>query len=525
MKTSLLLLVAATVGQLDLADLAVADLARVPAEHRHQVRYLVLDDFPPAVRPLKVKVFSGHCNGLSRETDLTPLYVVPGSQLALVRLALDDYAWKFDTWEQLADVDPWDHVTVETISEPAALLPFSWKIFPDNPGQKFLYRSGEMVGGYDLAGSFFRPFAAGQWGKSGPSPFPVDRAQPGLSTRRRVLTDRLGKGVAQLATLTGSQAPILRASWFFNQTAAAESRKPSYYDFLGIKDEKAFQALVGFDPTKTRRKVELREAVADSGVAPGAVRGIVRETAEDGPYWVTYDFRRGLDRVNPLRVLGRDLDVEFRNAKTADVATEQQGPLANGLWAWFLGDNTGKRQATAPDFAASDHVSRSNDKRVHVNVSCLRCHVPGGVQAVDGWVRNLIQPPLALQSPDYRKLRELRQQYLRRLVPYIERDRAAYAAAVIECTGLDAKTFQAAYAAEWERYEDARVDAAWAARDLGLTEKVFVGHLSAYLKATGNLDPVLSVFLLTGTRRRTIAMRQWEEAFPIARQLSKGSRP
>lgn len=514
-----------TTGQLELADVALADVRKVPAELQGRVRYLTLDEFTPAQRASAKKVLDGHVNGLSRETDLTPLAVVNGSAGAVLRLALDDYGWDRKVYEQLKDQDPYDHVTIETVSEPAVATGFVWRNVNGKPDQRYLRENGRLVGKLELKSGLFFPWIRQQWGRGGKPPVPVDAGLQRRTGKQRVLADRLGKGVAELARLTRSEVPILKAAWFFNQTAAGEGRTPNYYDFLGIANEKAFQDLVGFDAQKKRRKVEIREVVAVSGVSPADVRAIVRETAEDGGYWKTYDFRRALDRVNGLRVLGRDIDTEFANAGANDAATEQQGPLPNGLWAWFLGNNAGVRQDTAPDFAASDHQSKSNDHRVHINVSCLRCHRPGGMNDIDTYIRNLIQPPLALQSPDYKVLRQLRQQYLRRLVPFVERDRAAYAAAVLECTGWPVETYQAAYAAFWERYEDAKVDLAWAARDLGVKPQAFKAALSASLLATGSLDNVLAVFLLDGQRKRTIGIRQWEEAFPLARQLMKGSIP
>jgi len=403
------------------------------------------------------KVLSGHVTGLSKETDIT----LPARVApGLFRVNLDDYGWDREVYERLANADPWYHVRVEL----------------------------------QLRGKKFKRTAQAPW---------------------------MGKGIYELVYLTQSQAPILRMDWFFNQTTAGEGRDPNYYDFLGIKDEKTFHALVGYDSKRKRRKVELREAVAESGVSPGRARGIVRETAEDGALWLTYDFRKAVDKLNPLRVLGRDLDREFRKADVNDVATEQFGHLPNGMWAWYLGNNKGERQVTAPDFAASDNRSKSNDHRVHINVSCIRCHADAGIQPIDGWIRNLISPPLALQSPDYKVLRELRQQYLRKLEPFIEKDKLGHAVAVLEATGWKAEVYATKYAEYWERYEDARVDAEYAALDLGIDVKVFQRKLGTYLQATNQLDSVLSAFLLEGRRARTIGIRQWEEAHVLAREIVK----
>lgn len=442
------------VGQADLVDACVVDVRKLPAAQQTRVRYLTAG---PHAQPDDVKVIAGHVNGLSRETDLiVPHVVAPG----LWRIMIDDYGWKAATFEQLAVADPWYHVKLERTVK---------------------------IKGKDKV--FFRAAQSAH----------------------------MGHGIAQLVALTQSKAPILRADWFFNQTAAAENRTPNYYDFLGIKSEKDFQTLIGFDAKKKRRKTEIREATANSGIAPAGVRAIIRETSEEGGYWITLDFRKPLEKLNALRVLGRDLDDEFNKAGVNDVATEQFGPLPNDLWAWYLGNNKGERQATAPDFAATDYQSTSNDKKVHVNASCMRCHRNAGVQGINAWIRNLNELPLALQSPDYKELRLARQQYGRRLEPFIDKDRTRQTAAVLECTGWEAKVYSEKYAEYWERYEDARVDAAYAAADCGLTEKEFRMKLTRSLKA--GLDPVLTVFLKEGDRKRTIGIRQWEEAFPLAMEI------
>lgn len=152
----------------------------------------------------------------------------------------------------------------------------------------------------------------------------------------------------------------------------------------------------------------------------------------------------------------------------------------------------------------------------------MRCHAHAGLHDLDGWTRNLFRPPLTLQAPEYRQLRLLRQQYLRRLEPFLERDRQIFAEAVRAATGLDAKEYARRYAAFWERYEDAKVDRAWAARDLGIAPETLRRALERQLKATGQLDPILAALLLEGDRRRSIGIRPWEEVYPLAATILRG---
>lgn len=462
----------------DVIAQAHADLERLPTSLRQDCRYLSLYNFPAAERPKWIQTLSGHCNGLSRESDITAPAIVPNTQGALLRVILTDYRWDRKTWEQL--VDP--YFTVATVT----VVTEKWQggIWPGDG----------------------KSYAPGSFVVSTPHNKAV--LAPWLSE-----TEKQRAALTEIALWTQSQVPVVRADWFFNQTAAGVDRKPNYYDFLGVKDEKTFQALIGFDAAKPRRKVELREAIADSGVTLQP-RAIVRETAEDGGYWKSFDFRHATDKKNPLRVLGRDIEQAYD-------ATEQYGFLPNGLWATGLFDKAGKRQDFAPDFIASDGASKSNDRRVHINVSCIRCHANGGLQNIDGWARNLLSPPLDLKSPDYAKARELRQQYYRKLDTYIAKDRLTYEESIKEATALDSKQYAKAYGDFWERYEDAKVDLARAAAELGCPPERLRTAISGKLKADQG-DTVLSALVLANPRINRIPIRQWEEAYAEAQLLIRG---
>lgn len=462
------------------------DLSTLPPAVRPSIRYLSLANLPQNERASAARVMSGHVNALSTEGDIVPLQLIQG---VLLRVNLEDYAWKRGTWESLADSDPYFHVKTTTAAQPVGK---PW------PG-------GLWEGKHYPAGAFFYR-DVGETSKEST----ITALAPWLS---ETAEDRVA--LAYLVTQTQSKAPILRADWFFNHTAAAVDRRPNYYDFLGVKNEKDFQRIIGFDGKLAESfGKEVRESVADSSVTLQP-RAILRQNTMGGGYWRTFDFKRAVDKGNPLRVLGKDIEEIYD-------ASEQFGHLPNGLWATGLFDRAGKAQDTAPDFIASDHASRSNDRRVHVNISCLRCHANGGLQDIDGWTRNLLQAPLALQSPDYATAKRLRQQYARKLEPFLERDRGVFLEAVREATGWEAKKYAAEYGAFWERYEDAKVSLEWAARDLGTTPAAFKAALAHYVKQTGSVDTVLSVFLLDGPRQRTITIRQWEELFSTAQLIKKG---
>lgn len=470
---------------------AHADLLKLPPEIRQHVRYLSLYNLPALERPKAIQVLAGHCNGLSREADLTPPAIVPGTHGALLRVNLLDYRWSVETWEKLED--PYFTIRLNQVSSEQYPVLFIAPENADPPAKK-------------------QPQAPQQKQQA-----PKQQGQQALAPW---LTETVEarKNLAGVIAMTQSRIPVVRGDWFFNQTAAAAERSPNYYDFLGVKDEKTFQLAIGADLKLAEQfGAELRESVALSGVTLQP-RAIARHPTLGGGYWRTFDFKTAKGEKNPLRVLGKDIE------KVYD-ATEQFGTLPNGLWATGLFDRAGKAQATAPDDIASDGSSRSNDRRVHVNVSCMRCHTNGGLQDIDGWVRNLLTPPLELRSSDYQRVRELRRAYARKLEPALTKDRLTFEEAVKEVTGgMDGKTYSRAYAEFWERYEDGKIDLVRAALDLGVSEKHWRAALDAKVKA-GTGDTVLSAMLLANPRLNRIPIRVWEDLYQEAQLTLRGYQP
>src|SRR5262249_8535574 len=139
---------------------------------------------------------------------------------------------------------------------------------------------------------------------------------------------------------------------------------PGYYDFLGVKDEKSFHQLIGFDEQLFKEKfpkflIEMREAVGRSGVADQS-RRIAAFDKLQGRLWATYDNTKATGNRNPL---------EVPDAGFAYDATEQFGHLANGMWAMGLFDSKGGRQNSAPDFVGHDRTSPNNRARIEINLS------------------------------------------------------------------------------------------------------------------------------------------------------------
>lgn len=452
---------------------AVVDCRQVPLLYRPGVRYGWI---PPRVADAELfrQVFSGHVHHESTEPDIVVPEAVPNTKGRLLRFNVDDYGEKWrKTWERLAGADPYGHVVLETKKQ-------DWI---DSTTKQYLKTTFEKV-------TAIAPWIADT---------PEEKA-----------------AIAELVQLTGSQVPIVRLDWFIWQTGIQNDRDPGYYDFLGIKDQKSFEDLVGYDlklNQKSRRK-ELLEAVAESGVARQPRRISAENTVGGMKYWRTFDVDKAVDKKNPLRILDTT-NFDFQ-------ATEAFGPLPNNLWAVGLWDNKGVIQKSAPDFVGHDKTSPDNNGRIEIGLSCIRCHYPnGGLQPIDAWARNLFQSPLVLQSPDPAKARELRQQYARDLLGPLENDRRTFATALKEATGMTSARYAVEYGNAFSSYESP-VNLDRAAQDWGMTADKFQQALKAYLLATGSLDTVLSTFLHPPEKQRAIGIDQWHELQPVVGTVLKG---
>lgn len=476
----------------ELVALAAADCAKLPHDAQRTARYLV-NALPVAEREKGYRVLSGHVQHLSREPDLVKPYIVRNSGGMLLRVHMDDYRWKRETWEKLADVDP--HYHLRLIVEEVQ-FDVVWEIWPGG-----VWKDG-------------KPYPRGSFQHQVKVPRARGKAQR-QSAQAPWLHDGTAESKAHLARLnllTGSAAPILRADWFFNRTAAQFLRDGTgYYDFLEIKSRKDFQKLIGF--IGPRFRPEARDSIGRSDVLPEP-RAFVREDAKGGGYWYSIDFDVAVDKKNPLRVYGEDIEKEA-------VAHEEWGFLPNNFWATGAFDaKKGDAQAFAPaEVGAQDDHSKTNDKRIHVNVSCHRCHNDGGMKDFKGWASSQFHRG-KIVGPDANKLKELRRQYVRNLQGAMKRDRQQFAEAVKEVTGWeDPKAYSAAYAWYWERYEDAKVDLSYAAADLGVTDKRLRAAIDRFVDA-GQADTV-AAGLVDG---EGIGIRQYEEVIPLLRGYLESTR-
>ena len=400
------------------------------------------------------------CNSLSREAELVAPRRVNDSLLAV---SLLDYGWNPDTWEKFSETEP--YLLVRKI----AAKQF-WRAGTDGRGQRFAagwYANTKqvIVPGYDDR---------------------VDSAQ-----------------ITELTLLVQSVVPVVRADWFFSQTAIQEGRRVGYYGMLGLGGKRAdFEKLVGLDrAAATRLRKEVAAIVPVSSVALHN-RQIFRFQTLTGAYWETRDAKANDGERNAIRLLNGDFKHD---------AEEIYGTLPNGLFTFFLADVGGTRVNTAPDFIASDGRSSGTDRRVHVGLSCIRCHAPG-IQPIDDWARRLYTGNIRLDITDPARYTRLRQLYLSDLQRYIKRDQSDYSDTLKRTNGLTPVENAQAVASYWDRYAETPLTAVDIARELGTTERRLLDAIRTKA-AAGLFDPVLAGLLQVPPL--TIRRDHFEEVQPI----------
>jgi hypothetical protein len=334
--------------------------------------------------------------------------------------------------------------------------------------------------------------------------------------------------LAAVQPATGKrQVPILSVTSFVYQTFVSTNGAPSYDDFLQVKTEKDFFKLGGIREDEDEAlEAALLAVVAESGITLEP-RAFEKRDKIGGQLWRSHDFIKATGKSNPFVQLGRN---EKRELRADADAHENYIHLPNKLWAEGLFNRAGASQASAPDNITSGDTTTTNprDHRVHKPLSCVRCHANGGLQDLDDWVRNLQSPPpvppLSLQignkadpknlKPAIEEAIKFRYQYGGPLVQAVEDGRAIYTRALLQATGMTPEVYASAYAKAWELLCEPRIDSAWAARDLGVSEAAFV----AALQPRYGTHPVLAGFLKPREKQKLIQLRQWMEAIPDAQK-------
>lgn len=477
-------------------------------------RYISVHNLPAKERQEAMKVISGHLHQLSRKKGLAPLIdakdwhagdrAIVKINDVLLRINTQDFGDLFTKkFEELGTVEPYFHADDEGIEEVYEDVEYGFWVKSD--GTKY---TGRQQNKQDV------------WEKTGTVREKVKKPKRGLAPW--LIETEEGKKALEVfqAKTGGTDTPIVTAEWLLSQTAVQFKRDPlGYYDFLGIKDLKTYEKVIGFvdDPKAIDVEFlkELREVTANSEVTgPDVLRRIVRFEKIGGGYWFTQDSNQrqaeNNAKANPLTNLGDDY--EFQAAETF-------GHLPNDFWATGLFNNKGVRQDVAPDFIASDNTAPYADRRVHVNLGCLRCHSDGGLKEVDGWVRNVLNnPPNYLANANDKVVHKLREQYVEQhIAPYLKTDRQRYANALWAVNGMKPKEYADAYGTLWKRYTEDPVDVNRAARDLGTTPVKFQKALA---DLGPKCDPSLASFRLPNPK--PIPAIIWVRSFQNAQDALRG---
>jgi uncharacterized Fe-S cluster protein YjdI len=452
-----------------------ADLSHVPPDDQAHMRYLDLGNFrlfeePKEKVALYIKTLSGHINSLSKKGLIRQPVVVKDY---LLRLDLRDYGWDPQVYEQLAEGDPYFHLKVKFTHPAGAKV-----VIPDAGKAAKDAKDAAKAQEKDLLAPWLAPDQASQ--------------------------EKLDK----LYNAVQSQAIVLRADWFLEQTATADGKKVGYYGLLGIKKIQDFEALMRFDRKATLELERARAIVFSEIVLQSRRVDMVRSAT--GPVWRSFDSIRTVDKQDPLVVLDDELIYD---------ASEQFGHLPNGLPVWWLGNGKGDRQDKAPDnIVGRDRFSQNNDGRLHVGLSCIRCHMRGKSEGL----KDFEPAPLKhVPAIDRNKYLELTQKYFGKIEPALQESRLKFKEAYAEAAGMDMKQYADLYQELYSRYVDAKVDLKRAAADLGVVPDNLQKAIDRHDRVLGYVHPYLSILGSGGS----IPISQFESVYGLIQAVLRGVQP
>lgn len=328
-----------------------------------------------------------------------------------------------------------------------------------------------------------------------------------------------------LVAETRSRVPILRADWFFTQTAISKGRVAGYYAFLQLKNRADFQKLVGFDKKNAQDSFREVATILQRSKVSQRNRQIFRFGAADSGYWETRDqLEKQSDEGNAINQLDNDF---------VHQAEELYGVLPNDLFAMHLNDAAGGQQQTAPDEVGADTESTSLDPKIHAYLSCVRCHKEG-LRPIRDFARPLFGGPigrLVVAKNDKKLLQRLEQLYLKDYERKRKADNLRYAAALAELNGEKWTPIRNAEAVKeaWRAWNDARVTRELAARELGVSEAVLKKTLVFFSTPLdrGGAGQILPNTLLAYVidPPATLLREHFEEHFGLLFLISRGIIP
>lgn len=180
----------------------------------------------------------------------------------------------------------------------------------------------------------------------------------------------------QIDHLSGTHLCWMRADWFINSA----TRPPIYDHFLRIPkhvDELERRLNVDWDRNYRDNRL-MRAGFATSGVSNGN-RLVERHSALHGYYWKSYDFK---DKGASGNLFRHPLGPDFPGNPYPNLAFEHDGgemifSLPNGLQAYMLSDEHGKRIDRGPIEVVRDNKETAGTPEVLNGLSCIHCHRHG----------------------------------------------------------------------------------------------------------------------------------------------------
>ena len=475
---------------------AAADLLRVRADRQPYTRYLSLyhitdkkslDQWDAVLR--------FWANSLSREADLVAPVRVAAN---LWRVDLGDYGWRAETWERLAEVEPYYTVKLITLVEakPARTVREWWK------------------GGINPADG--KHYDAGWYNAQ----YPAVEAKRGVKSAFAPWVDAAAS--KKLFQATGSQAPIVRLDWWIFQTGQATDRKAGYYDWLALGTKEAdFLALGKADLKGSEEIRKLRRAnVKKSDVVHNARGMLGGSTLTEGVAFMTRDYARTVAEKNALRLLEDDAPED---------GGEGYITLANGLFAFWVQNAKRERVDAVPSNIASnrkDQKISGTRSEVEVGFACVSCHIEG-LRSINSWVKSVYKTPFQLEGLLDEDTRRLRAAYDAKLVKLVKRGNDVYGEALKECNGLTPGANAKAFAEAWNYYADGERTPAEVAAELGTDEKTLIAALKAEAQRLklagkgGKLDPILQSI----TQGESVRVEHLEEIFALAQEILGRHKP
>lgn len=352
-------------------------------------------------------------------------------------------------------------------------------------------------------------------------------------------------------TQSNTGSSLLRADYVFtmiSQSVDLNGRDTGagYYAFHRAKTVKDLAKLVEFNEDQSVRvKEEVLGAIADdeSGISD-MNRLTARYQSVKGAWHETYDFRSTDGFKNVLRHLGKAR--KFSDAGEGFF----RGP--NRLWKVWAADEKGALQATVPDFIGGDTSigHRGNSLKIHNPFSCFSCHLKGGLQDVNDFVRDsarwsgnpddVVKAQVVREKVDpataLTRAQELKRQFFSDLNGAIEDDRRQYERELRRllprCAAESDKATRGSgsihqwfvtkyYVPYYNRFTKDKVTPARAAREIGTDEKTLVTKLQGYAKDYPLDNPVS--LLLRGVNRG-MSRRYWEDGgVYLANAITRGN--